>query len=73
VCLHMHDSRETHLVAAKRILRYLQGTLSHGLIIPRTAPTQLRVYTDADWAGCSDTCCSTFGYAVSLGGSLVSW
>jgi len=48
VCLHMHDPREVHFVAAKRILRYLQGTLDHGLIIPRTSPTQLVVYTDAD-------------------------
>jgi hypothetical protein len=73
VCLHMHDPRETHLVAAKRILRYLQGTISHGLVIPRSAPTQLTVYTDADWAGCPDTRRSTSGYAVFLGSSLVSW
>ena len=73
VCLHMHDPREVHLVAAKRILRYLQGTLSHGLVIPRSTPTQLVVYTDADWAGCPDTRRSTSGYAVFLGGSLVSW
>jgi hypothetical protein len=73
ICLHMHDPREGHLVAAKRILRYLQGTLSLGLVIPRSAPTQLVVYTDADWAGCPDTRRSTSGYAVFLGGSLVSW
>jgi len=69
----MHDPRETHLVAAKRILRYLQGTISHGLVIPRSTPTQLTVYTDADWAGCPDTRRSTSGYAVFLGSSLVSW
>jgi len=69
----MHDPRETHLVAAKRILRYLQGTISHGLVIPRSTPTQLTVYTDADWAGCPDTRRSTSGYAVFLGNSLVSW
>jgi hypothetical protein len=69
----MHDPRETHLVAAKRILRYLQGTLHLGLIIPRAAPSQLVVYTDADWVGCPDTCRSTSGYAVFLGGSLVLW
>ena len=73
ICLHMHDPRETHLTAAKRILRYLQGTISYGLIIPRSAPTQLVVYTDADWAGCPDTRRSTSGYAVFLGGSLISW
>ena len=73
ICLHMHDPREVHLVAAKRILRYLQGILNIGLIIPRTAPTQLVVYTDADWAGCPDTRRSTSGYAVFLGGSLISW
>jgi len=73
VYLHMHDPREVHLIAAKRILRYLQGTLSHGLVIPKSAPTQLLVYTDADWAGCLDTRRSTSGYAVFLGGSLVSW
>jgi hypothetical protein len=73
VCLHMHAPCEAHLVAAKRILRYLQGTLGHGLVIPRTAPTQLRVYTDADWAGCPDTRRSTSGYAVFLGDSLISW
>ena len=72
ICLHMHDPREVHLVAAKRILRYLQGTIGFGLIIPRSAPTQLIVYTDADWAGCPDTRRSTSGYAVFLGGSLIS-
>jgi len=73
VCLHMHAPCEVHLVAAKRILRYLQGSLGHGLVIPRTAPTQLRVYTDADWAGCPDTRRSTSGYAVFLGDNLISW
>jgi hypothetical protein len=73
ICLHMHAPREGHLVAAKRILRYLQGTISFGLVIPRSAPSQLIVYTDADWAGCPDTRRSTSGYAVFLGGSLVSW
>jgi len=31
VCLYMHDPREPHLGAMKRILRYLQGTLDLGL------------------------------------------
>ena len=31
VCLYMHDPREPHLGAMKRILCYLQGTLDLGL------------------------------------------
>jgi hypothetical protein len=31
VCLYMHDPREPHLAALKRILRYIRGTLHLGL------------------------------------------
>lgn len=69
----MHDPRESHLAALKHILRYLQGTLSLGLTLCRCSPTELVVYTDADWAGCPDTRRSTSGDAVFPGDNLVSW
>jgi len=73
VCLYMHDPREPHLTTLKRILQYLQGTMSFGLTMRRSSPTDLVVYTDADWAGCPDTRRSTSGYVVFLGDNLVSW
>ena len=73
VCLHMHDPREPHLAALKRILRYVRGTLHLGLLLRPSAQTELVVYSDADWAGCPDTRRSTSGYAVFLGDSLISW
>jgi len=73
VCLHMHDHRESHLVAVKRIIRYLQGTISHGLHLQPSTPSELVVYTDADWARCPDTRHSTSGYAVFLDANLISW
>jgi hypothetical protein len=73
VCLHMHDPREPHLAALKRLLRYLRGTVDYELLLHRFTSSELVVYTDADWAGCPDTRRSTFGYAVFLGGNLVSW
>ena len=73
ICLYMHDPREPHLAALKRILRYLQGTLSLGLTLRPSSPAELVVYTDADWTGCPDTRRSTSGYAVFLGDNLVSW
>ena len=51
ICLHMHDPREPHLTAFKRILRYLRGTVDFGLLHRRSSSTELIVYTDADWAG----------------------
>jgi hypothetical protein len=73
VCLHMHDPREPHLAALKRILRYVRGTLELGLHIRASSQLDLVVYSDADWAGCPDTRKSTSGYAVFLGDTLISW
>ena len=73
VCLYMHDPREPHLAAVKRILRYLCGTVDYGLRLHRAPVSDLVVYSDADWAGCPDTRKSTSGYAVFLGDNLVSW
>ncbi|GJT27755.1 ribonuclease H-like domain-containing protein [Tanacetum coccineum] len=55
VCLYMHDPREPHFAALKRILRYVQGTLELGLQLYVFATTSLVGYTDADWAGCPST------------------
>ena len=73
VCLHMHDPRESHLAVLKHLLRYVRGTVDLDLVLHRSSSAELVVYTDADWAGCPDTRRSTSGYAVFLGGNLVSW
>ncbi|KAJ9565218.1 hypothetical protein OSB04_001184 [Centaurea solstitialis] len=73
VCLFMHDPRIPHLNALKRILRYLKGTLSHGLHLKASAVDRLVAYSDADWAGCPNTRRSTSGFCVYLGDNLVSW
>nr|GFD43927.1 ribonuclease H-like domain-containing protein [Tanacetum cinerariifolium] len=31
ICLHMHNPREPHLAAVKRVLLYIRGTLDHDL------------------------------------------
>ena len=73
ICLHMHDPREPHLAALKRILRYVKGTLHLGLLLRPSTSTDLVVYTDADWAECPDMRKFTSGYAVFLGDNLISW
>ncbi|XP_039827184.1 uncharacterized mitochondrial protein AtMg00810-like [Panicum virgatum] len=71
ICLYMHDPIESHLALIKHVLHYIKGTMDYGLRILRSSTHNLVAYSDADWAGCPDTQCSTSGYAVFLGDSLV--
>ncbi|MFS7934571.1 putative RNA-directed DNA polymerase [Helianthus anomalus] len=84
VCQFMHSPTENHWSAVKRILRYLQGTSSLGLLIQqKSAPVihaytdshnhSLTAFTDADWAGSLDDRRSTGGFAIYLGSNLISW
>ncbi|GJT43316.1 ribonuclease H-like domain-containing protein [Tanacetum coccineum] len=73
ICLFMHDPREPHMAALKRVLRYVQGTLDFGLQLYSSPSSSLVAYTDADWAGCPTTRRSTSGYCVFLGDNLLSW
>jgi len=72
-CLYMQSPRAAHWNLVKRILRYLRGSISDGLFISASPSTELKAYSDADWAGYPDTRRSTSGYCVFLGDSLVSW
>ncbi|XP_076928393.1 protein FAR-RED IMPAIRED RESPONSE 1-like [Bidens hawaiensis] len=62
-CLFMHAPREPHFQFLRRILRYLKGTVSHGLLITPSKSTKITTYSDADWGGgCPDTRRSTSVY-----------
>ncbi|GJV97621.1 ribonuclease H-like domain-containing protein [Tanacetum coccineum] len=69
----MHDLREPHLAALKRVLRYVRGTLNHGLQLHVSCTSQLNAYTDVDWAGCPVTRRSTSDYCVFLRDNILSW
>ena len=50
VSRYMEKPKSTHLMAAKRILRYIKGTISYRLFYTRCDDFQLIGYTDSDWA-----------------------
>nr|GEZ09778.1 retrovirus-related Pol polyprotein from transposon TNT 1-94 [Tanacetum cinerariifolium] len=64
---------EKHLKEVKRIFRYLRGTINMGLWYPKGYRFGLIAFSDADHAGCIDTCKSTPGGIQFLGDKLVSW
>jgi hypothetical protein len=70
---YMHTPTEEHWNAAKRILRYVAGTLNHGLQFYKQASPRVQAYSDSDWAGNYDDRRSTSGFCIYLGKNLVSW
>jgi hypothetical protein len=47
-CLFMHDPHVPHYNHVTLILRYLKGTLDHGLHINNSSPNSLTAYSNAD-------------------------
>ena len=72
LCQHLHSPTTTHWSSAKRVLRYLKGTIDYGLYYT-PGSLNLHAYSDSDWAGDPDDRRSTTGYGVFLGPCLVSW
>ena len=69
----MESPQVEHWIAVKRILRYLQGTKSHGICFKPSDKVDFCGYSDADWAGDNADRKSTSGYAFMLMGAPVSW
>ena len=71
----MQRSGPEHVTAAKRVLRFLQGTRSDGVkfhAVTNTKP-ELIGFCDADWGSDKDTRRSTTGYIFMLSGGSISW
>ncbi|XP_057720187.1 uncharacterized mitochondrial protein AtMg00810-like [Arachis stenosperma] len=63
----------THYAAVLRILRYIKGTLFHGIYFSAHSSLTLQTYSDADWAGDPTDRRSTTSYCLFLGDALISW
>ena len=59
--------------ACKRILRYVKGTLSHGLLFKPASLFNLEGYSNSDWATNINDKKSVSGICVFLGGNLITW
>lgn len=63
----------SHLLAVKRIIRYLLGKVSLGLWYPKNSLCDLVGYSDSDFAGSKTDRKSTSGTCQFIGSALVSW
>ena len=66
-----------HWQAAKRILKYLKGTINQGIRytgkLYKGHKVKITAYCDSDWAQDPDDRKSTTGYVVMIAGGPVSW
>ncbi|GKU94475.1 hypothetical protein SLEP1_g7971 [Rubroshorea leprosula] len=70
---YMDCLKEVHLVAAKRILRYLQGTVEYGLFYKNGEKSELFRFTNSDFARDLDDRKSTSSYVFIMGTTAISW
>lgn len=66
------DPHVEHWNAARRVLRYLKGSINKSLIFAK-ADKQLVAYADADWAGDKGDRKSCSGYCFMLSNACVAW
>ncbi|KAJ9558499.1 hypothetical protein OSB04_013113 [Centaurea solstitialis] len=69
----MHAPSQTRWQTLKRGLRYLKGTIHHGLFLKRATTLDLKAFSDSDWGGISTAGRSTTTYLLYLGGNIISW
>lgn len=67
VSRYMENPRESHMLAVKRILRYVQGTSVLGIQYKRSDARELVGCVDSDYAGDEDDRRSTSGYTFMTG------
>eukprot|EP00253_Pinus_taeda_P004860 PITA_04860 len=69
----MVEPKRAHWAATKHVLRYIQGTLEHGLMYTQGNDIRLSGFTNIDWAGSSVDRKTTTGYCFNIGSGMTSW
>ena len=69
----MQNPHESHGKVAKRILRYVRGTIQFWIHYSAEASPLLVGFTDSNWAGDPDDRKSTAGYVFTLCLGRITW
>ena len=69
----MSKPYSNHMIAAKRILRYVKGTIDYGLIYKSDKECELMGFCDSDYACDVDDLKSTSGLIFFYGSKPIAW
>ncbi|KAI3509079.1 hypothetical protein L1887_24105 [Cichorium endivia] len=70
---HQANPKNSHLIAVKRIFRYLKGRPKLGLWYPKNCEFDLYAFSDSNYGGCDIDRKSTSAGCQFLGDRLISW
>lgn len=71
---HLERPGMSHWKAIIHLLRYLSGTKTHGITLDGSGKLDdVSIYTDADFANCTDDRRSYSGYVATFAGNVISW
>jgi hypothetical protein len=74
VSRYMHEPKQSHWEAVKRILRYLQSTADYGILYGTSKREyDIMGYSDSDWGNDLDDAKSTSGYCFKIYNGAISW
>jgi hypothetical protein len=74
LCRFVENPGMAHWLAAKRVLRYLKGTVNTKLVYSQpSSPDLFTTYSDADLSGNPDNSRSTGGFAICVSGGATQW
>ncbi|BBG97858.1 transposable element gene, partial [Prunus dulcis] len=69
----LSSKTELHYQAAKRVLRYLKGTVDYGLFYKKGESNEFVGFSDSDYAGDLEDRKSTSGHVFMLSSGAVTW
>ncbi|KAI9173958.1 hypothetical protein LWI28_009353 [Acer negundo] len=73
VSRYMETPDQSHLNSAKRILRYIKGTINDGILYTKCEDCRLIGYLDSDWGRDLDERKSTTGFTYFMGDTAFTW
>ena len=69
----MAKPRQCHIDVAMRILEYIKGSPSKGLLFKKNGHLRIEAYLDASYASDRGDGKSTSAFCTFLGGNLITW
>ncbi|CAJ2635289.1 unnamed protein product [Trifolium pratense] len=72
----VNSPKKSHMIAVKKIMRYVKGTMDYGILLPNTlsnAVNRLEGFSDSDWCGDHVDRRSTTCYIFKFLDAPISW